>query len=183
MAVRSCYRLYSFQIVSHVCCGCLHGAIMGSARSSHISCVPVCSSGLLKGSSQASLGEKACFACTCWDRHQRQEAALPHDHVASFTSSETRAPQGDQGHSEGIPDLGSCFGLEWRRLYDLPYPETDFLRNPLNEDKPVKISRDGQELPPDIGQELVRLFEEGAERAGVPRPGQTCSFYISSLSV
>ena len=82
--------------------------------------------------------------------------------------------QGDQGQWEGTQNLGSCFGLEWRRLYDLPFSETEFLKNPLNEDKPVKISRDGQELPPDIGQELIRLFEEGAERAGVPRPGQTC---------
>lgn len=86
--------------------------------------------------------------------------------------------QGDQGQWEGTQNLGSCFGLEWRRLYDLPFSETEFLKNPLNEDKPVKISRDGQELLPDIGQELVRLFEEGAERAGVPRPGQACSFYI-----
>lgn len=88
--------------------------------------------------------------------------------------------QGDQGQWEGTQNLGSCFGLEWRRLYDLPFSETEFLKNPLNEDKPVKISRDGQELPPDIGQELVRLFEEGAERHGVPRPGQTCSFYLPS---
>lgn len=79
--------------------------------------------------------------------------------------------QGDQGQWEGTQNLGSCFGLEWRRLYDLPFSETEYLKNPLNEDKPVKISRDGQELPPDIGQDLIRLFEEGAEKAGVPRPG------------
>lgn len=90
--------------------------------------------------------------------------------------------QGDQGQWEGTQNLGSCFGLEWRRLYDLPFSETEFLKNPLNEDKPVKISRDGQELPPDIGQELVRLFEEGAERAGVPRPGQTCSVHTPSCA-
>lgn len=95
--------------------------------------------------------------------------------------------QGDQGQWEGTQNLGSCFGLEWRRLYDLPFSETEYLKNPLNEDKPVKISRDGQELPPDIGQDLIRLFEEGAEKAGVPRPGSDvhASLYacMSSLMV
>ena len=95
--------------------------------------------------------------------------------------SGSKCLQGDQGQWEGTQNLGSCFGLEWRRLYDLPFSETEFLKNPLNEDKPVKISRDGQELPPDIGQELIRLFEEGAERAGVPRPGDTSMLFASAL--
>lgn len=72
---------------------------------------------------------------------------------------------------EGQANLGPAFGIEWQRLFDLPFSETESLRNPLNEDKTVKISRDGQELPPDIGEALVNLFEEGAERAGIPRPG------------
>lgn len=63
----------------------------------------------------------------------------------------------------------------------MPFSETEFLKNPLNEDKPVKISRDGQELPPDIGQELIRLFEEGAERAGVPRPGSDMHVCLARL--
>lgn len=64
----------------------------------------------------------------------------------------------------------------------MPFTETEQLRNPLNEDKPVKISRDGQELPPDLGEALVQLFEEGAERNGIPRPG-LCSLIMSLLLV
>ena len=80
---------------------------------------------------------------------------------------------------EGIQNqaLGSSFDVAWRRLYDLPFTETEHLHNPLNEDKPVKISRDGQELPPDLGEALVQLFEEGAERNGIPRPGLTVELY------
>ena len=80
---------------------------------------------------------------------------------------------------EGIQNqaLGSSFDVDWRRLYDLPFTETEHLHNPLNEDKPVKISRDGQELPPDLGEALVQLFEEGAERNGIPRPGLTVEVY------
>lgn len=36
-------------------------------------------------------------------------------------------------------------------LYDIPYGDTTHLINPLNEHRPIKISRDGQELPRDIG--------------------------------
>ena len=35
------------------------------------------------------------------------------------------------------------------------------LRNPLNENKPVKISRDGQEMDPAVGYDLACLFDEG----------------------
>ena len=82
--------------------------------------------------------------------------------------------QGTRNQWEGATqNLGLNFNIEWQRRYELPFQETESLRNPLNEDKPVKISRDGQELPPDIGEALVQLFEEGAERTGVPRPGET----------
>lgn len=81
--------------------------------------------------------------------------------------------QGTRNQWEGATqNLGLNFNIEWQRRYELPFQETEALRNPLNEDKPVKISRDGQELPPDIGEALVQLFEEGAERTGVPRPAR-----------
>ena len=45
---------------------------------------------------------------------------------------------------------GTC-KIEWLRLYDIPHGDTLHLQNPLNEYRPIKISRDGQELPRDIG--------------------------------
>ena len=83
--------------------------------------------------------------------------------------------QGTRNQWEGAQNLGLNFNIEWLRRFELPFQETEHLRNPLNEDKPVKISRDGQELPPDIGEALVQLFEEGADRTGVPRPGKHLS--------
>ena len=35
------------------------------------------------------------------------------------------------------------------------------LHNPYNENKPVKISRDGQEIDPAVGHQLACLFDEG----------------------
>ena len=66
--------------------------------------------------------------------------------------------------------MGGTFDIEWIRRYDLPFQETEGLYNPLNENKPVKISRDGQDLPMDLGITLVQRMEEGAEAAGIPRP-------------
>ena len=66
--------------------------------------------------------------------------------------------------------LGSLFGIQWLCLHDVPFGQTNHLLNPLNEGKPVKISRDGQELPHSLGAAMVQLFERGAAAAGAPRP-------------
>lgn len=39
---------------------------------------------------------------------------------------------------------GGVFRVQWISRCDLPFPETIHIRNPLNDNKPVKISRDGQ---------------------------------------
>lgn len=45
-------------------------------------------------------------------------------------------------------------------LHDLPFPATNHITNSLNENKPVKISRDTQELDAQAGEALMRLFDE-----------------------
>ncbi|XP_015084820.1 YTH domain-containing protein 1 isoform X2 [Solanum pennellii] len=54
---------------------------------------------------------------------------------------------------------GRSFEVNWLRLYDLPFQRTLHLKNPWNQYKPVKISRDCQELPPDIGEALCELLD------------------------
>lgn len=66
--------------------------------------------------------------------------------------------------------LGSLFGIQWMCLCDVPFAATSHMYNPLNEGKPVKISRDGQELPHGLGCAMVQMFEKGAAEAGIPRP-------------
>ncbi len=58
--------------------------------------------------------------------------------------------------------------MEWKRRYDLPFEATAAMYNPLNEGKPVRICRDGQELPPELGRALTRMVDDGADAAGVP---------------
>lgn len=61
--------------------------------------------------------------------------------------------------------LGGAFPVQWEALVDLPFralvggPPGAWC-NPLNEGKPVKVSRDGQELPWGLGCALVRRGPE-----------------------
>lgn len=54
---------------------------------------------------------------------------------------------------------GGTFGIQWECLCDLPFSRTLHLHNPWNEGKPVKIARDGQEVQPEVGKQLVALLE------------------------
>ncbi|XP_052210949.1 uncharacterized protein LOC127813884 isoform X1 [Diospyros lotus] len=61
--------------------------------------------------------------------------------------------------SGGKNPWGRSFRVKWLRLYDLPFQKTLHLKNPWNDYKPVKISRDCQELPQDIGEALCSLLD------------------------
>ncbi|KAM7531211.1 hypothetical protein LguiB_034621 [Lonicera macranthoides] len=65
--------------------------------------------------------------------------------------------------SGGSNPWGRSFKVKWLRLSDLPFQKTLHLRNPLNDYKPVKISRDCQELPQDIGEALCELLDEESD--------------------
>ena len=41
----------------------------------------------------------------------------------------------------GNASVGTLFGIEWRRVVDLPFSATENMMNPLNEGKPVRIAR------------------------------------------
>ncbi|PIN07912.1 putative signal transduction protein involved in RNA splicing [Handroanthus impetiginosus] len=67
-----------------------------------------------------------------------------------------------QGSGKNNP-WGRTFKVKWLRLHDLPFQKTLHLKNPWNDFKPVKISRDCQELPGDIGEALCELLDEGVD--------------------
>lgn len=94
-----------------------------------------------------------------------------------------------QGVGKNNP-WGRSFKVKWLRLHDLPFQRTLHLKNPWNEFKPVKISRDCQvsclsfirafwciaittrtydlvftcqELPGDIGAALCELLDDGGD--------------------
>lgn len=67
-----------------------------------------------------------------------------------------------QGFGANNP-WGRSFRVKWLRLSNLPFHKTLHLKNPWNDYKPVKISRDCQELSPEIGEELCELIDREPE--------------------
>ncbi|TFK24953.1 hypothetical protein FA15DRAFT_669010 [Coprinopsis marcescibilis] len=66
------------------------------------------------------------------------------------TSSNTpgRAP-------EEPPGWGECFKVEWLEQRRIPFHRTRHLRNPWNKGREIKVSRDGTELEPTVGKQLL----------------------------
>ncbi|GCB60814.1 3'-5' RNA helicase YTHDC2 isoform X1 [Scyliorhinus torazame] len=59
----------------------------------------------------------------------------------------------------GSAGLGGVFRVEWIRKESLPFQYAHHLLNPWNDNKKVQISRDGQELEPQVGEQLLQLWE------------------------
>ena len=70
-------------------------------------------------------------------------------------------------HGINANSLGGIFRLQWICKDDLEFSKCQDVSNPWNDHKPVKISRDGQELPPAIGEKLCRIW---FERPDTPPP-------------
>merc|ERR1739844_882931 len=54
--------------------------------------------------------------------------------------------------------LGGVFKIDWICKKDLTFQKVGHLHNPWNDNKPVKIGRDGQEIEPSIAENICRLF-------------------------
>ncbi|KAK3527693.1 hypothetical protein QTP86_034156 [Hemibagrus guttatus] len=58
----------------------------------------------------------------------------------------------------GAAGLGGVFSVEWLHNESISFQFTHQLLNPWNDNKKVQISRDGQELEPQTGAELLQLW-------------------------
>jgi len=65
----------------------------------------------------------------------------------------------------GSANLGGVFDIEWIHQDDVPFQATQHLVNPWNDNKKVQISRDAQELEPNVGKALVDLWEKDLDRS------------------
>ncbi|KAI0074053.1 hypothetical protein K474DRAFT_1602181 [Panus rudis PR-1116 ss-1] len=70
-----------------------------------------------------------------------------------------RAEDDDAAREEGQA-WGESFKVEWIRTDRLPFYRTRHLRNPWNHDREVKVSRDGTELEPSVGQALLDEWDK-----------------------
>uniref|UniRef100_A0A1A7XDF5 RNA helicase n=1 Tax=Iconisemion striatum TaxID=60296 RepID=A0A1A7XDF5_9TELE len=60
----------------------------------------------------------------------------------------------------GFVGLGGVFSVEWVHKESLPFHLTHHILNPWNDNNRVQISRDGQELEPQAGSQLVLLWDQ-----------------------
>ena len=65
------------------------------------------------------------------------------------------APPRDDRDDDGTASADRPFRIEWIRTVSLPFFRTRPLRNPWNHGREVKISRDGTELEPSVGRQLL----------------------------
>uniref|UniRef100_A0A8C3AQJ1 RNA helicase n=1 Tax=Cyclopterus lumpus TaxID=8103 RepID=A0A8C3AQJ1_CYCLU len=62
----------------------------------------------------------------------------------------------------GFMGLGGVFSVEWIHKESLHFQCSQHILNPWNENKKVQISRDGQELEPQAGSQLLLLWERNS---------------------
>ncbi|KAK3882695.1 hypothetical protein Pcinc_012942 [Petrolisthes cinctipes] len=59
-----------------------------------------------------------------------------------------------------VPARGPLYKVEWVRKWNVGFHLTRRLYNPYNDNMQVHMSRDGQEVEPSIGEQLIRLWEK-----------------------
>jgi hypothetical protein len=64
-------------------------------------------------------------------------------------------------------EWGESFRIEWIRTTRLPFHRTKHLRNPWNHDREIKVSRDGTELEPSVGQALLEEWDRVPQTDGM----------------
>lgn len=60
--------------------------------------------------------------------------------------------------------LGGVLKVEWLCMKELPFHVTQDLYNPFNDNKPIKIARDGQQVEARVGKKLCKLFPQDSRR-------------------
>ncbi|KAJ9096050.1 hypothetical protein QFC21_005415 [Naganishia friedmannii] len=89
------------------------------------------------------------------------QAASDRDAAAAHASTESDSPEHERTGSSKDNDgpandqLSHMFKVEWMQVGELPFSSIKSLRNPWNQDKEVKVSRDGTELEPAVGATLL----------------------------
>ncbi|KAL0568703.1 hypothetical protein V5O48_013279 [Marasmius crinis-equi] len=74
--------------------------------------------------------------------------------------AKSNPPDGDVAPSKDEPNAwGDSFKVEWICTERLPFYRTRHIRNPWNNDREIKVSRDGTELEPSVGQQLLDEWE------------------------
>jgi len=81
----------------------------------------------------------------------------------------------ETAREERVGSWSNPFKVEWIRIGRLPFHKTRHIRNPWNGDREVKVSRDGTELEPTVGQRLLDEWNQLDRPASSGRSTRTSS--------
>ncbi|KAI0309459.1 YT521-B-like domain-containing protein, partial [Amylostereum chailletii] len=87
----------------------------------------------------------------------RKEQLLPVQEELAASNPVTPAAADADTEPEEV--WGQPFRIEWIKTDRLPFYRTRHLRNPWNHGREVKVSRDGTELEPTLGKELLEEWD------------------------
>ncbi|RHZ84746.1 hypothetical protein Glove_77g26 [Diversispora epigaea] len=86
-------------------------------------------------------------------------------------SKKSQEEDNEECEDDVVPsrNWGTTFKVEWIKVQKLPFIRTRHLRNPWNANREVKISRDGTEVEPVVGERLLAEFRKSPPPS-VPSP-------------
>ena len=96
------------------------------------------------------------------DREDNAETKAVEDESTAAETSESEMEQQSLGHP---------FKIDWISTEKLLFHRTRGLRNPWNQNREVKIARDGTEIEPSVGRRLVNLFHSNSQAVTAPPGG------------
>lgn len=79
---------------------------------------------------------------------------------SSLSKAIERDAEGPSGARQSSEQWGTPFNIMWVKKDRLPFVRVKHLRNPWNYDREVKISRDGIELEPSVGEALLQEWDK-----------------------
>ena len=109
-------------------------------------------------------------------RHERDTLYPEPDRSRAATARQEAevVPEEPEPEESGIENSwGESFRVEWLCTERLPFFRIKHLRNPWNHDREVKVSRDGTELEPSVGQRLIEEWHTLATAVDPPAPSST----------
>jgi hypothetical protein len=78
------------------------------------------------------------------------------------------------------PGLLAAFSIEWLRKANVAFQQCQHLVNPWSDNKKVISSKDGQELEPTVGEQLLSLWSKTSMPVGVQQQQQTRQFVAAT---
>jgi len=106
------------------------------------------------------------------DAGKKPEPPEPNDDGPERAPSPGQVRGANEKRAEEPLTWGEPFRLQWVKTERLPFYRTRHLRNPWNHDREIKVSRDGTELEPSVGQALLEEWDRVIEAPSTEKPPQ-----------